>query len=135
MSVSNISLKDQEALYAAFMEKMEAENARKNEMLNRSKFEYGGKLTKCDMSKPNQKMREVKNANGEIVGREPILDELGQPTFWDTVYYCELSHIGSSRKFSVSLELGKDLSVGMDYLFEGVFLDDGRLKVSTITQI
>lgn len=135
MSSAKITAEQQEELYQEFLQRMEADNARKNEMFNRSVFQYGGKLTKCDLSKPNQRFRDIKDASGAVVGREPILDEMGQPTFWDNVYYAELSHIGSSRKFSVSVELGKDLQIGTDYLFEGEFSDDGKLKVKLITKI
>lgn len=127
-------LEDQ--MYARVMERIEQEQSRKNEMLNKSAFVYGGKVLAIDISKPNQKFTSIKDDKGVIVRKDPILDEAGQATFWDTVYYCEVAHLGSSRKFVVPLDLGKDIEKGQDYLFEGDLTDvDNKLKVKLITKI
>lgn len=118
----------EDAMYAKVMERIEAEQSRKKEMLNKSNFVYGGTVTGCELSQPQQKYDRVTKA--------PILDGSGQPTFWDAIYFVDVAHLGSSRKFVVPLDLGKDIEKGQDYLFEGDLTDvDNKLKVKMITKI
>lgn len=117
----------EDAMYAKVMQRIEDEQNRKRASLNLSSFQYGGTLLAIDISTPQKKI--------DTKTKEPILVD-GQPTFWDAIYFCELAHLGSSRKFVVPLELGKDLEKGMDYLFEGDLIDvDNKLKVKLITKI
>jgi len=124
-----LSAQEQEdAMYARVMERIEAEQNRKKALLNVSSFSYGGTLMNIDEFAAKQKI--------DRTTKEPILDSEGRPTFWDSSYYVELAHLGSSRKFVVPLELGKDLIKGSDYFFEGDLADvDNKLKVKTITKI
>ncbi len=118
----------EDAMYARVMEKIEAEQNRKKDMLNKSNFVYGGTVTSCELSQPQQKF----DRNTKL----PILDGNNQPTFWDAIYFVEVAHLGSSRKFVVPLDLGKDIEKGQDYLFEGDLTDvDNKLKVKLITKI
>lgn len=118
----------EDAMYAKVMERIEAEQNRKKEMLNKSAFVYGGTVTGCELSQPQKKI--------DRTTQKPILDESGAPTFWDAIYFVEVAHLGSSRKFVVPLDLGKDIEKGQDYLFEGDLIDvDNKLKVKMITKI
>lgn len=124
-----LSAQEQEdAMYAKVMERIEAEQNRKKAMLNISSFKYGGTVLTCELSQPQQKFDRTTKA--------PILDGSGQPTFWEAIYFVDVAHLGSSRKFVVPLDLGKDIEKGQDYLFEGDLTDvDNKLKVKSITQI
>lgn len=114
-------------MYARVMERVQAEQDRKKEMLNKSAFVYGGTVTGCELSQPQQKF--------DRVTKEPVLVN-GQPTFWDAIYFVDVAHLGSSRKFVVPLDLGKDIEKGQDYLFEGDLTDvDNKLKVKLVTKI
>ncbi len=117
----------EDAMYSKVMQRIEDEQNRKRASLNLSSFQYGGTLLAVELSTPQAKI--------DRTTKQPILSD-GQPTFWDAIYFCELAHLGSSRKFVVPLELGKDLEKGMDYLFEGDLIDvDNKLKVKLITKI
>lgn len=119
---------EKEALFAEWNEQAQNAERVRREKLNVSAFQYGGTLMSVELSTPQMKI--------DRNTKEPILDAKGQPTFWDAIYFCELAHLGSSRKFVVSLDLGKDLEKGMDYLFEGDLIDvDNKLKVKTITKL
>lgn len=127
MASEKFTQEQKDALFAEFMEQQEAANRVKREKLNLSAFQYGGTLMSVEMSNPQPKL--------DRTTKEPILVN-GQPQFWDAIYFCELAHLGSSRKFVVPLDLGKDLQKGNDYLFEGDLIDvDNKLKVKNITQI
>lgn len=124
-----LTVQEQEdAMYAKVMERIEAEQNRKKAMLNLSSFQYGGTVLSCELSQPQQRYDKKTNL--------PILDGTGQPTFWDAIYFVDVAHLGSSRKFVVPLDLGKDIEKGQDYLFEGDLTDvDNKLKVKLITKI
>lgn len=123
-----LTVQEQEdAMYAKVMERIEAEQNRKKAMLNLSSFQYGGTVLSCELSQPQPKLD--KNT------KEPIFVN-GQQSFWDAIYFVEVAHLGSSRKFVVPLDLGKDIEKGQDYLFEGDLTDvDNKLKVKLITKI
>lgn len=124
----NLTEDQKAALFAEWQEKQEAAARIKAEKLNISAFQYGGTILNIDTFEPKPKTDKTTGA--------PILNSEGQPTFWDASYYVEIAHLGSSRKFVVPLELGKDLQKGLDYLFEGDLSDtDNRIKVKRITQI
>lgn len=117
-----------EALFQEWTAKQEAETARKAQLMNVSAFSYGGTLMSIDLFEGKPKIDKATNL--------PILDSMGQQTFWDSSYYCLVAHLGSSRKFVVPLEIGKDLEKGQAYLFEGELADvDNKLKVKTVQRI
>lgn len=117
----------EDAMYEKVMQRVQEEQDRKRASLNLSDFRYGGTLVSLELSTPQAKV--------DRTTKLPVLVD-GQPTFWDAIYFCELAHLGSSRKFVVPLELGKDLDKGMDYKFEGDLIDvDNKLKVKLITKI
>lgn len=134
-----MAVKTQEELenemYARVMERIEADNRLKEEARNRKSFQYGGRLASCNLSKPSQKFSKSKDESGKVIST-PILDEHGQPTFWESSYYCVLEQLGSTCTFVVPLDLGKDLNVGSWYEFSGDKADDTKKdKVKVIVQI
>lgn len=136
MAKDDLSIQEQkDAMYAEIMERVQSDLRAKEEARNRRSFQYGGRLASCNISKPSQKFSKSKDEHGKEV-KTPILDEQGQPTFWDSSYYCVLEQLGSSCSFVVPLDLGKDLSVGLWYEFSGDKADDSKKdKVKVIVQI
>jgi hypothetical protein len=121
-----ITQADKEALFAEWNEQHQNAERIFNEKSNEDSFSFGGKLISCNASQPRPKIDKATN--------EPILDSKGQPTFWDSVYWCEIQQLGKTRKYSVSVELGKDLNVGSWYTFSGENGDENvRPKVKLIT--
>jgi len=135
MAASQLTQAQKDELFSEFMEQQRQDQERRNRLMNTSSFSYGGQTMSVAEFAPKPKMRKVKNEKGEVIGEEPQFDENGNQAMWEKSYYVEIAHIGSSRKFSVKEELGKDLVVGGHYLFEGDFSDSGTLRVKTITLI
>ena len=117
----------EDAMYQKVMLRIQEEQERKRVAINTSAFQYGGTITSLEMSTPQPKIDKV---------TKEVIFANGQPTFWDAIYFCEVAHLGSSRKFVVSLDMGKDLTIGADYLFEGALSDvENKLKVKVITKL
>ncbi|MCK9355488.1 MAG: hypothetical protein M0P59_15275 [Gallionella sp.] len=125
----------EDAMYERVMERVQNEERLRDLNRNESSFRYGGKLTEFKISNPSQKFRDSIDEKG-VKTRVPVLDANEQPSFWEAQYFCTLVQHGGSDKFTVSLELGKDLNEGLWYRFEGSRGGEGKKdKVKLITQI
>lgn len=126
-NMADLTQAQKDALFAEWNEQAEQAERRKQELLNLSDFRYGGTLLAVELSTPQPKI--------DRTTKEVVMVN-GQPSFWESIYFCELAHLGSSRKFVVPLELGKDLVQGNSYLFTGTLVDEqNKLKVKLITKI
>lgn len=131
----NLTQEQKDALFAEWNEQAQTAERLKEERRSRNTFSYGGQLSELNLSKPREKTREIDDGKGGKT-RAPVLDDQGQPTFWDTQYYCTLVQLGGMEQFTISMELGKDLTVGSWYDFTGSRGGEGKKdKVKVVTQI
>lgn len=133
---SKLSAEDKEALDQYFNDRFqEAQefDALCREREQRNVRQYGGVLQSIKLSEGKQKFTTKKDDNGKEVST-PVLTEDGQPTFWDSSYYCDVAQLGNTEKIRVSLVLGKDLCEGHSYEFFGKQID-GRFIVNRVDKI
>lgn len=131
----NLTQEQKDALFAEWNEQAQLAERQKEELRSLNTFSYGGQLAECKLSTPREKTREIDDGKGGKK-RVPVLDDEGQPTFWDSQYYCTLIQLGGTEQFSISMELGKDLSIGSWYRFDGSRGGEGKKdKVKVVTQI
>lgn len=126
--MADLTQAQKDALYAEFREQQENDERVRNEKKNLDRFERGGTIVQLDLSSPQPKV--------DKHTKEPILNEHGQQTFWDAIYFVTLAQLGSEKKYMISLDLGKDLVLGGDYVFTGKnATEKSKEKVTLITKI
>ena len=66
--------------------------------------------------------------------KQPILDDDGQPTFWDEAFWVVGATMGSEEGFMLSSIQVQNIEVGNTYLFTGR-IKNRKVKPETITLI
>lgn len=133
---SKLSAEDREALDQYFNDRFqEAQefDARCREREQRNERFYGGVLQTLKLADGKQKFTKKKDESGKDIS-VPVLTEDGQPTFWESSYYCEVAQLGNTELIRVSLDLGKDLVEGHSYEFIGKQVE-GKFLVKRVDKI
>jgi len=112
---------DQRMTYDEFMEmdRIRSERRRTN------KSYYAGVVTKLNAMPPSPR----KNKEGAAV-----LDDNGQPTFWDAIYFATVASLGDELKVMLNAQQVQDIEEDGEYLFIGK-LKDGKFRCATVEKI
>lgn len=82
------------------------------ERLTTNSVRVAGVIRALNVSKPKQKFDKQTN--------EPLLDEGGNPIFWDSYYYATIAFEGGELDVQILVDWYDNLKLGSRVLFEGV---------------